>query len=322
MTRAWLALAVLFALVAVGCADDAKPPLRGPAASGSGSGSSTANAVTSEPRLATWHSVLFTPAIRCGDKAGTTCRLSMDIIGPVGGELHPLVVLLAGGPQPPDGQGYANAAGAPLASRGVVVMRASWRQGARYGGGWRASFRDVACAIGVARRIGPDYGADPDRVTLVGHSLGGWVAAVVGLTRHTFTPGKGQCKRTEGSLRPDAVVTLAGAVDEVRNQGLGAAYLNAFFGGSSAGRPRAWAAADPFALARHEAAPGAVPFTLVRGGHDTVITRSAAPALLRVLRESGYRSRLVEAPSADHNGLLSAPRAVSAVTAATKQAAG
>jgi alpha-beta hydrolase superfamily lysophospholipase len=113
-------------------------------------------------------------------------------------------------------------------------------------------------------------------------------------------------------------VLLAGAVDEVRNQGLGAAYLNAFFGGTSAQRPKVWAAGDPFALASHEAARGALPFTLVRGGRDTVITRSAAPALLRALRSSGYRSRLVEAPSADHNGVLSDSRGVSAVTAATK----
>lgn len=336
VTRALVATAVLLSLAAAGCAADvqpgprqpasgqrpasaARPPEDAPPALASAdtripAGTCEAGACTSI-RLAAWRSVPFTPAVRCGAQAAT-CRLSMDILGPAGGGPHPLAIVLAGGPQPPRGQAYANAAGLRLAAHGMVVMRASWRQGKQYGGGWPTSLRDVACAIGVARRIGPDYGAMPDHVTLVGHSLGGWVAAVVGLTTKPFAPARGQCHRTAGSTRPDAVVTLAGAVDEVRRQGLGAAYLNAFFGGTERERPKAWAAGDPFALAGRPAGRGSVPFTLVRGGRDDVITRSAAPALQRLLRRSGYRSRLVEAPMADHNGVLVAPRAVTAVLAA------
>jgi acetyl esterase/lipase len=336
VTRALVATAVLLSLAAAGCSADVRPGPRltasgqrsGPAATPLAdaplalasadaripAGTCEAGACTSI-RLAQWRSVPFTPPVRCGAR-GATCRLSMDILAPAAGGPHPLVIVLAGGPQPTRGQAYADAAGLPLAARGMVVMRASWRQGSQYGGGWPASLRDVACAIGVARRVGPDYGARPDHVTLVGHSLGGWVAAVVGLTTKPFAPARAQCHRTAGSTSPDAVVTLAGAVDEVRHQGLGSAYLNAFFGGTQRERPKAWAAGDPFALAEHRAGRTAVPFTLVRGGRDDVITRSAAPALQRLLRRSGYRSRLVEAPMADHNGVLVAPRAVKAVLAA------
>lgn len=335
MTRALVAVAVLLSLLTAGCVDDAPPAAVVPPADAPSTpadvpaglpsadsripaGTCRAGTCTDIP-LALWRSVPFTPRVRCGSD-GATCRLRMDVTGPAAGGQRPLVVVLAGGPNPPGGQGYADAAGFPLAARGMVVMRASWRQGAQYGGGWPASLRDVACAIGVARRVGAGYGADPDRVTLVGHSLGGWVAAVVGLSAHPFTPGPGRCGRTAGSLRPDAVVTLAGALDEVTNQGLGAAYLNAFFGGTRREHPSRWAAADPVTLAGLPPGPAAVPFTLVRGGRDTVVTRSAAPALQVALRRSGYRSRLVEAPSADHNGVLTAPRALAAVRRAAVSA--
>jgi pimeloyl-ACP methyl ester carboxylesterase len=142
---------------------------------------------------------------------------------------------------------------------------------------------------------------------------------VVALSPGPFMPGGGQCARTAGSLRPDGLVTLAGAVDEVTNQGLGPAYLTAFFHGTQAQRPHAWAAADPFSLVRaHHAGSSSVAVTVVRGGRDTVVTRSAGPALHRALRRAGYRSRLVDVPGADHNGLLVAPKAVAAVTAAVR----
>jgi acetyl esterase/lipase len=243
----------------------------------------------------------------------------MDIYAPAAAGPWPTVVLLAGGPKAPGDQTYMNSAAFAIAARGAVVMAVSWRQGAQYGGGWRTSFRDVGCAVGVARRMGPRYGARSDRVVLVGHSLGGWAAAVVGLTPTPFRPAPGQCGRTAGSLRPEAVVTLGGAVDEIRNQGMGAAFLNAFFHGTRAQRPKAWAGADPFALVdAHRAGRHSVEFTLVRGGRDTVITRSSSPALYAALQRSGYRSWFVQASRADHIDLLDAPRASAAITAATR----
>jgi acetyl esterase/lipase len=267
--------------------------------------------------IAIWRRVPYTPPIRCSS-SGATCRLRMDIYAPTAVGPWPTVLLLAGGPKAPGDQTYMNSAAFAVAARGAVVMAVSWREGAQYGGGWPTSFRDVGCAVGVARRMGPAYGARPDRVVLVGHSLGGWAAAVVGLSPTPFAPKPGQCGRTSGSLRPEAVVTLGGAVDEIRHQGMGAAFLDAFFHGTQAQHPLAWAGADPFALVdaarRHE-----VEVTLVRGGRDIVITPSSSPALYAALQRSGYRSWFVQAPRADHIGLLDAPRASAAITAATRR---
>jgi acetyl esterase/lipase len=269
--------------------------------------------------IAIWRRVPYTPQIRCAS-SGATCRLRMDIYAPTAAGAWPTVLLLAGGPKAPGDQTYMNSAAFAVAARGAVVMAVSWREGAQYGGGWPTSFRDVGCAIGVARRVGPAYGAQPGRVVLVGHSLGGWAAAVVGLTPTPFTPQPGQCGRTSGSLRPDAVVTLGGAVDEIRHQGMGAAFLDAFFHGTQSQRPKAWAGADPFALvSAHPAGRHSTELTLVRGGRDTVITPSSSPALSTALQRAGYRSWLVLAPRADHIGLLDAPRASAAITAATRR---
>lgn len=272
--------------------------------------------VCSRREVAIWRQVAFTPRVGCG--GGRTCRLHLDVLAPTTGGRHPVVVLLAGGPSAARNQVYVNAAAFPLAARGVVVLRADWRQGAAYGGGWPASFRDAACAVGVARRIAARYGGRPDDVVLAGHSLGGWVASVVALTPQPFTPPRGTCDPTAGSLRPDAVVTLAGAVDEIRNQGMGAGWLGDFFGGTQQARPAAWAGADPLALAaRHAAGRRPATFTLLRGGKDKVVSSSAAPDLRRALRSAGYRTRFVDVPGADHDSILTAPAATTAVLAAT-----
>ena len=172
-------------------------------------------------------------------------------------------------------------------------MVAGWREGPDWGGGYPNSFRDVACAIGVARKIGPAYGASPDRVTLMGHSTGGWPAAVVGLTPTPFTPARGSCNATAGSLRPNFVVVEDGELNEVTkpDQADGLEYVRDFLGGARTTHPDAWAAADPFALAkRYRARANPVPFLLIHGSADITVAASG----LRVVSESVSRRGLPE----------------------------
>lgn len=261
--------------------------------------------------LAVWRSVPFTRRLPCG--AGR-CRLTMDVYAPAAARHRPVVVLVPGGPNPPDAHGYLTAGAARLAAAGMVVMAVGWRQGAEWDGGYPASFRDVACAVGVARRTAASYGGRGDRVVLAGHSLGGWAAAVVALTPHPFSP-PGRCHRQAGPSRPDGLVTLAGAVDEVRHQGLGPGFLDPFFGGPPTQRPRAWRAADPFALAA--ALPARrVPVTVVQGGRDEAVAPSTARTFHSALKDDGYRARLVVDQRADHTRLLTSRQAVDAVEAA------
>jgi acetyl esterase/lipase len=111
------------------------------------------------------------------------CRLDLIIYAPTSGGPWPLVVFVPGASGTekydptltPDERAAANdwpEIGRPLAGQGAVVMVASYREKMSTGGGYPVTHEDIACAIGVARTIGATYGADPTRVTLVGHTGG------------------------------------------------------------------------------------------------------------------------------------------------------
>jgi acetyl esterase/lipase len=270
--------------------------------------------VCSTAELASWTGVPFTPEVACDD-VGTTCQLTMDVLAPTAPGTRPIVLLVAGGPNPLADQGYVMDAGFPVAVHDAVVIQPVWRQERDQGGGWPTSFQDIACAVGVARAVGPDYGGDPDRVILVGHSLGGWASAVVALSPTEVTPADDACHPTSGSLRPDALVTLAGAVDlDQRGSGL-PEFLRTFFDGSRAQRPQRWAQSDPFALAttkKHDQ----IPVTVVHGTGDSTVAPAVARDFAKALRDNGVDTHLVEVPDTDHLGVLVAPAATDAIVTA------
>jgi pimeloyl-ACP methyl ester carboxylesterase len=270
--------------------------------------------VCSTAELASWTGLPFTPEVAC-DHVGTTCQLTMDVLAPTAPGTRPIVLLVSGGPNPLTNQGYVMDAGFPVAVHDAVVIQAVWRQDRDQGGGWPTSFQDIACAVGVARAIGPDYGGDPDRVILVGHSLGGWASAVVALSPTEVTPAPGACNPTTGSLRPDALVTLAGAVNLTERGPGRQEFLRGFFDGSRAQRPEPWAGSDPFALAATKK-HNQVPVTVVHGTGDTTVAPAVARAFAKALRDKGVNTHLVEVPGADHLGVLVAPGATDAIVAA------
>ena len=247
--------------------------------------------------------------------SGETCQLHFEIYAPTSGGPWPLIVLEPGGNIPPGEPGdYLDQMATALAGRGAVVMVGQWRQSSTWAGRSPDSFADVACAIGVARRTGPAFGANPDRVVLAGHSMSTRPVAVIGLTDTAFTPAPGSCDATAGSLRPDAWADLAGPRDEVATAASDNGELTAFFGGTRTADPAAWAAGDPFALAAHRAdAATDLPIVLIQGGADS--GAADARAFQAALAASGHRSRLIEIPSADHFGTTVANESIEAILA-------
>ncbi|WP_372017290.1 alpha/beta hydrolase [Pseudoxanthomonas sp. 10H] len=110
--------------------------------------------------------------------------------------------------------------------------------------------RDVARALARVQRLAPDWGADPARVVLVGHSAGAHLAALVGASDTLW--------REARAGRPLAVVSLdSGALDVpdmMRRPRLPPLYHRAF-----GPDPDDWVEASP----QHRLAPGAVPMLLV-----------------------------------------------------------
>ncbi len=272
---------------------------------------------TPDPRasVVTTLNVPFTPSVPCVEPGGATCRLAMDIVRPSGGGPWPTLVLFRGGPSAPNGSDYLLAFGTSLAHAGAVVMVADWRQATAYGGGWATSFQDAACAIGVARATTARYGGQPGTVTAVGHSLGGWAAAVIGLTPTAFRPRAGMCDTTTGSLRPDGVVDIDGATDEPVDMEDGVAYVTAFFGGTPAQEPAAYGAAEALQIIkRYPAGDDSIPFLLVHGTSDTTVAPSVSSSLHTALQAAGYPNRLLWV-NGGHAAALTNGTVVSAITA-------
>jgi pimeloyl-ACP methyl ester carboxylesterase len=126
-----------------------------------------------------------------------------------------------------------------LAGKGAVVYNVDYR-GVRpaYTRGFPEAPSDVACAIRYARSTARRYGGDPRRVVLVGHSMGGYVGALVALAGDTFRTDRGAC-RSRLNMRaslPDGFVHVAGV------SGIHTGYRidQVFLGGTRGSIPDVW----------------------------------------------------------------------------------
>jgi acetyl esterase/lipase len=256
--------------------------------------------------------IAFTQLVDCG---GYSCQLHLDAYIPAGAGPFPTVVLVRGGPSGIGGGGYLEPFASVLASHGILVFNADMRDLASEGGGYPAAFQDVACAVRFARSEASSYGGDPGTVTLVGHSLGGWVGSVVALDATEF---QGGCL-AGGSGRPDAFVGLSGNY-QISN---GDNYMDLynFFGGSPDQTAAARAAGDPFAYAT--GAP--IPVRLVAATGDESVDPANSVALNDFLAQKNWNVSLTLVPDGSHMSILDAdsaglPAVFSAIAAAESNA--
>ena len=237
--------------------------------------------------------VPFTSPVDCG--AGQTCTLDLDVYSPTAPGPWPVVVLLRGGPGGLGARAALSAFAAAIASHGIVVMNADYRDSVGSGGGYPRPFEDVACAIRFARAAADRYGGNGDQVTLVGHSLGAYVGAVVALTRAGFG---GNCLE-EGSGAPDAFVGIAGPylVNAANNR----SDLAALLGGGPAQMKTAWAAGDPIGLVGDGSR---LPIRLVHGSADTKVDVEASRSFDAALTATGYDVGYTEIAGGDHSTVI------------------
>ena len=106
-------------------------------------------------------------------------RHSLDVYAPEGRGPFPVVVFLYGGAWDSGERGIYRFLGGALASHGLVVMIPDYRlyPAVRY----PAFLQDNALALRWARDHAPQYGGDPANLFLMGHSAGGYNAAMLGL---------------------------------------------------------------------------------------------------------------------------------------------
>ncbi len=241
----------------------------------------------------------FTGPVPCGvDRV--ECLLRLDSFALDGGSDRPIIVMIPGGPLAPGNRDSLWPLARYLAGRGAVVFTADYRSAPWFGGGYPSTFADVGCAIRFARNKGPELGGDPERVTLVAHSFGGFPASVVALSTHDYAPDEHQCLAETGDGRPNAFAGVAGVYTLDR---IGQDFLAVFMGGDRSTAPDAWAASDDAELVADESR-ASIPVRLIVGANDFVAPFTTAEDLATILTNAGRDVEVTTIADGTHDSVL------------------
>jgi acetyl esterase/lipase len=171
---------------------------------------------------------------------------------------------------------------ADLAARGYAAWNLEYRRSGD-GGGWPATFEDVAAGIDLLATLP----VDPSRVVAVGHSAGGhlgvWAAARAGLP--DGAPGAQPRVAVTGVIAQGGVLALA---DCARDR-LGGGAAIALMGGGPDELPEAYRLADPMALL-----PSPAGIRCLHSRHDQRVPYSYAERYVAAAVAAGGRASLVE----------------------------
>lgn len=238
--------------------------------------------------------------------------LLLDIVRPDSdpGGARPLVIWVHGGGWQAGSRVYPP--GRELLDRGFATASIGYRFSDE--AVFPAQIHDVKAAIRFLRGNADRFGVDPDRMGIWGHSAGGHLASLAGMTGDLpELEGEGGSPGVSSAVQ--AVVPLAGPADFSGTR----TDDPAFFGNDipaqrmlakPPGKPatadeaflRRAALASPVSHA-HADAP---PYLVVHGTADTVVTPGESRRLVEAITAAGGQATLLEATGIDHdlNALL------------------
>lgn len=205
--------------------------------------------------------------------------LALDVYrptGPTAGKV-PVVVFLYGGNWKTGERAQYRFVGRRLAQQGVLAIVADYRTFPRTT--FPGFVEDGAGAVAWARRHAGEYGGDPQRLFVAGHSAGAQIAALIGTDARYLAAHGMQPRDLAG------VIGMSGPYDfEI------AGYEDVF--GSEALWPRAQAV--------NFVDGDEPPFLLVHGTGDTVVEAKDSQELADKLRAKGGEATLLWLPDAGH----------------------
>jgi acetyl esterase/lipase len=254
-------------------------------------------------------------------------RHTVDLFVPKGRTGYPVVVLVHGGAWIMGDNrccGLFASVGEFLASQGIGAVLPNYRlsPGVKH----PAHVRDVARAFAWAKNHISEYGGDPTRMFLVGHSAGGHLVALLGTDEsylkaegcsHADVKGvvgvSGVYRIPEGKLeltmdgpppramRLDQIVPLRGNGDEPKPPLMpGIPVKINIFGPAFGDDPRLRESASPVNHVR----PGLPPFLLFYAEKDLPTLEGSATEFHRALADRGGEARLFEVRARNHNSIL------------------
>jgi acetyl esterase/lipase len=206
---------------------------------------------------------------------------------PAGAGPHPVMVVIHGGSwRTRYGKIVMRGLVGDLVRRGWAVWNIEYRR-LGDGGGWPATFSDVAAAIDHLASV--DAPLDLARICVLGHSAGGQLA-LWAASREKLPAG------APGHLDGGPVVSLRHAIVQAGVCDLAGAYrrwrggaARALMGGSPEEVPERYAAGDPIALV-----PADIPLLLVHGVIDEVVSVKLSRSYASAARAAGGTVELVE----------------------------
>jgi acetyl esterase/lipase len=218
---------------------------------------------------------------------------------PPGPGPHPVVVYLHGGCWLSEYDlDHAAHACAALTDAGVATWSLEYRRIGASGGGWPATFNDVARGADHLRELAAEKRLDLSRVIAAGHSAGGhlaaWLAARPGIPA-------GDPLHTPDPLAIRGVVSIAGLIDLARASELRlcGGSMDLLIGGTPKAVPDRYAIASPYELL-----PLGVPQVLMSGGRDTIVPAGIAERYAARAKERGDTVETVTLENADHFDLI------------------
>jgi len=182
-----------------------------------------------------------------------------------------------------------------LASQGYVVFDAQYRPG----GPWPAPLADVKCALRWIKTNGRGYGADPERLAILGHAAGAHLALLAAYTAND--PRFPSSCLSKTALEPDervqAVVVCAPPADLRLWPPLPDGAPALLLGGLPADIPAVYEAAAPVSHVRVDVPPTLI----IQGQRDRTVPPMHAELLANRLRAAGATVVLLRIPWGRHD---------------------
>lgn len=214
----------------------------------------------------------------------------------------PLVVFIHGGWwQSEYDLAYAGHLCADLKAHNIATWSIEYRRVGSTGGGWPATFQDVAAAYDYLPTLGRTYPLNLARPIAMGHSAGGHLAFWLAARHHI--PASSPLHTPQPTLPLHAVIALAGAVDLALTISLstpsafplGGPATQVLIGGSPSDHPDRYQAADPGQLL-----PLNLKQFLVQGAQDTIVPPQLASLYAEKARKQGDQVTVIPISHADH----------------------
>ncbi len=218
-------------------------------------------------------------------------KLRLDVYEPrKHNVLMPGIVLIHGGSFIEGDRSVMDDDAAELAHAGFVAFSIDYRllephrRPAR--NPWPAQLQDCQSAVRWVRQHAAQYHVDPDRIGAYGHSAGGTLAALLGLTDSMNSANSAV---PSISSRVQAVVDLSGLSDFTSDHDPdGDALFAALFGGTEAQIPAVWRDASPvFQVTSGQVKPADPPFLIVHGTRDQLVPIHQSEELVEALKKAG-----------------------------------